>query len=258
MYGFDKLFGKYIQSKGHIHEDEFASAYDTWYNLFDNELNDSPKNVIEKMSDEQLISELREECSLGSPSYAVMDALERRSPEKLLTALLYDENKDVVYCAAELLSNADKTTVEAFVNLLARTDDDELFELIVTELKYKANAAKNFLFDIEKDADLRLKSAIAEILVCSDKDERTFSLLKELFASGENLPLCCGLFAAYGDERAAAMLYRALDTASYADYIEIRNAIESLGGVVDDQLRDFTDDEEYKAIKGGAKCSEKQ
>ena len=54
------------------------------------------------------------------------------------------------------------------------------------------------------------------------------------------------------------MLYRALDTASYADYIEIRNAIESLGGVVDDQLRDFTDDEEYKAIKGGAKCSEKQ
>lgn len=258
MYGFDKLFGKYIQSKGHIHEDEFASVYDTWYNLFYNELNDSPKNVIEKMSDEQLISELREECSLGSPSYAVMDALEHRSPEKLLTSLLYDENKDVVYCAAELLSNADKTPVEAFVNLLARTDDDELFELIVTELKYKANAAKNFLFDIEKDADLRLKSAIAEILVCADKDERTFSLLKELFASGENLPLCCGLFAAYGDERAAAMLYRALDTASYADYIEIRNAIESLGGVVDDQLRDFTDDEEYKAIKGGAKCSEKQ
>ena len=104
MYGFDKLFGKYIQSKGHIHEDEFASVYDTWYNLFDNELNDSPKNVIEKMSDEQLISELREECSLGSPSYAVMDALERRSPEKLLTSLLYDENKDVVYCAAELRS----------------------------------------------------------------------------------------------------------------------------------------------------------
>lgn len=258
MYGFDKLFGKYIQSKGHVHEDEFADVYNEWYNLFDVDLNDSPSGVIEKMSDEDIVKELKEECNGGSPSYAVMEALEHRAPTKLLTNLLYDDNKDVVYCAAELLAATDKTPVEAFVNLLYRTEDDELFELIVTELKYKANEAKEFLFELLGDGDFRIKCAAAEILVCGDKDERTFSLLKELFASGENLPLCCALLAAYGDERAAGMLYRALDTASYADYIEIRNAIESLGGVVDDDLRDFTEDVEYKAIKGEIKCNKKQ
>ena len=41
----------------------------------------------------------------------------------------------------------------------------------------------------------------------------------------------------------------ALDDSNYLEFMEIRNAIEQLGGVVDDTYRDFTDDPYYKAIK---------
>ena len=44
------------------------------------------------------------------------------------------------------------------------------------------------------------------------------------------------------------MLYRALDNCNYAEYIEIKNAIERLGGIVDD-ARDFSDDPTYILIK---------
>ena len=44
-------------------------------------------------------------------------------------------------------------------------------------------------------------------------------------------------------------MYPALDDCNYLEFIEIRNAIETMGGVVDDSYRDFSDDEYYKAIK---------
>ena len=89
---------------------------------------------------------------------------------------------------------------------------------------------------------------IAEVLVNAKRDDRTLRLLEELFAQGDNVPFYAGLMGKYGDERASAMLYRALDTCNYMEYVEIKNAIERMGGVVEDS-RDFTDDPYYRAMK---------
>ena len=101
---------------------------------------------------------------------------------------------------------------------------------------------------VAENAESDVKTIVAEILLSSEMDERTFALLCVLFSSGENIPLYSHYLGMYGDERAAEMLYRALDNCNYAEYIEIKNAIERLGGIVDD-ARDFSDDPTYSLIK---------
>lgn len=127
--------------------------------------------------------------------------------------------------------------------------DAELRELGVEALKADAEQVKEQLFALCKTGDIAVKTIAAEILICAEKDERTFELLTELFAVGDNIPLYAAYIGKYGDERSAAQLYRALDSCNYLEYIEIKNAIERMGGVVDD-TRDFSDDEYYKALKG--------
>ncbi len=247
MYNFDNLFEKFILTKGHVCEDEFAEVYDAWLSDFDKWRGASPLDLIRQLSDGELIDELKDECASGSPSFAVMENLEKRAPVKQLEELLGCDNGNVVYCAAELLRNIGKPPLEIFARMLD-TDDEDLFELLVSALKQEPDRVREVLLEQVKSGDVHKKTAIADILSCGGRDERVFGLLVELFSLGDNIPLYAGYLARYGDERAAAPLYRALDTVGYADYIEIRNAIETLGGTVDD-YRNFSSDPEYIALK---------
>lgn len=248
MYDFDKLFSAFVLKKGHVHEDELGEIYEEWLGTFCKELGKSPREVLDGMNNMQLVKELREECENGSPSLTVMENIEKRAPISLLLPLLYEDNETLVYCAAELLYNLDKAPLDIFAELLPTVKDEELFELMVSALKENPDSVKERLYEIASGDDMRLKTVVGEILAEGGRDERTFKLLSELFASGDNIPLYAGYLARYGDEMAVSMLYRALETASYADYIEIRNAIESLGGIVSEE-RDFSADPEYNILK---------
>lgn len=248
MYDFDKLFSDFIKAKGHVHEDDLGDVYNEWLITYNKDLNATPNDILNQMSDCRLIEELKEECLCGSPSLTVMETIEKRAPVQSLISLLNSKDENAVYCAAEILTNLNKAPLEKFAQMLPYVEDRELFELLVSALKDNPDLVKETLFEIAESAAIDLKTVVAEILIEGSKDERTFNLLKELFAYGDNLPLYADYCARYGDERAAAMLYRALDTAKYADYIEIRNAIEALGGIVDDD-KDFSSDPEYIMIK---------
>ena len=115
---------------------------------------------------------------------------------------------------------------------------------LLDSAKYK-KAVEHF----EQSHYAEAKTIFAEILICAQRDERTYELLNELFAYGDNIPLYCSYIGSYGDERLAGILYRALDKADYADFCEISNAIERLGGTVDYDMKDFTSDPTYQKIK---------
>ncbi len=247
MYDFDKMFSDFIKSKGHVHEEDFNEVYEEWLNK-ETSFGMTPSEILNKMTDAQLIAELREECAVDSPSLTVMENIEKRAPIELLIPLLNESNHTLVYCAAELLRNLEAAPLEIFADLLDKTDDEELFELLIAALKENPDSVREKLLGKAANADMRIKTVIGEILAEGGRDERVFKLLSELFASGDNLPLYSSYLARYGDERAAAMLYRALDNARYGDYIEIRNAIEALGGIVDD-YKDFSADLDYITIK---------
>ena len=114
-------------------------------------------------------------------------------------------------------------------------------------MPFAAEAAP-LLWEAAEHADERQRAYFAEILLCAPKDERTYKLLADLFESCRDIPLYAGYLGKYGDERAAEVLYKKLETCNYPDYIEVRNAIERLGGYVPD-TRDFTDDEDFLQLK---------
>ena len=96
------------------------------------------------------------------------------------------------------------------------------------------------------------KEALLDVLSNFPGNEQVFQLALRLFR--EN-PTRRALFAGYlgklGDERALDDLMKVAmdDTVGYLDFIELRNAIEELGGVAPEREFD-NDDPDYAALQG--------
>ena len=82
------------------------------------------------------------------------------------------------------------------------------------------------------------------------RDERVFEILLNEFRGGEDVPMCAGYLASYGDERALPYLMDKIDEEgiSYIEFQELKYAIEALGGEYTKQ-RDFSGDEYYELIR---------
>ena len=125
----------------------------------------------------------------------------------------------------------------------------ELCNVCVEALCDVAGEAAPLLWEAADRAEETQKAYCAEVLLCAPQDERTYRLLTSLFESGRDIPLYAWYLGKYGDERAAALLYKQLETCTYIEYVEIRNAIERMGGYVED-MRDFSLDGDYKKMNG--------
>ena len=75
-------------------------------------------------------------------------------------------------------------------------------------------------------------------------------LVLEFAKHADNVPLYANYLAKYGDDRALPILMKAIEAEgiSYADFEELRFAIEALGGIYD-KKRDFSADKTFKKIK---------
>lgn len=265
MTDFDKLFENYMAKWFAAHkgeytadeaEDKIPELYDEWARTPAAEIGGiSPERYFLDMTDPAaMIAEFEaevEEC--GGPCSLLVERI-ADTPECAagLTALaLSSSSPECVLSAMDVLDDMGaRQPLNEYAGWLARKDlDDGVRERAAEILKEHAAEVKDTLIAMIPAADDEVKDMLADVLCEAGHDERTFNLLREVFLSGRNVPYAAGLIGKYGDERAAAFLYPALDNCNYLEFIEIRNAIEQLGGVVDDSYRDFSDDEFYKALK---------
>ena len=262
MFDFDLMFTQYMQEWMENNssltpdemEDRSLDLYEEWKNVVYEELGGiSVKQYFEQItSADEIIQMLVNETENSSPSSLLLDRIIEMDCEKQLENLILGEYSPEVKIQAInlLLEMGAKHPVKKYVEIIADKNQDEgLRELCVETLSTVPNQVSAMLFELIPTADYELKGLIAEILVGADKDERTYALLEDLFQNGNNVSLYAGFIGKYGDERAMVYLYKALDTCNYADFTEIRNAIENLGGTVDDEYRDFSSDPYYKALK---------
>ncbi len=265
MLDFDKLFEDYIKEwlenhKGEYTADEAENMIPDLYEKFVTSPckeagGKTPEEYFNAVSDpKELVEMFAESCKEGGACSLLFDRMAEVADCAPLLYDLVEKETDplVVASAMDFLedSGADQPYAK-YADWLTEGDKDEsVVEKAVEILKeHPSEEIKNRLLDALSRATEEQKQIIADVLVRQGKDERTYELLKQLFKSGKNIPYIAGLVAKYGDERAAEFLYPALDNSNYLEFIEIRNAIETMGGVVDDTYRDFSDDEYYKAIK---------
>ena len=134
----------------------------------------------------------------------------------------------------------------------AREENDELAEVAGELLSGLAGNHIDEIVQRLDEVNVYAREAYLDILSNFPGDERIFEALKKEFeARPESCALFAGLLAKYGDERALDLLNAALEweNINYLDYIELKNAIEALGGECLSE-REFDGDAYYEALKG--------
>lgn len=236
-------------------EDRVPQVYEEWLNTYDEEIGSSPCVYLKNLSRDELMSDFISSFEDGKePASALLDEIENREDclSELKTVLSSDVDAVIKIHAANMLLETGHAgdCLDVFTRwVISPVCDADLRDVAVEILKDYASLVYDELINAVPNADNDTKTLIAEIIICAPENDKTYNLLEELFKSGSNTALYAGYLAKYGDVRAASMLYKALDNCNYLEFTEIRNAIEILGGVVDDDYRDFSDDEYYKAIK---------
>lgn len=262
---FDKLFENYADRYYNEHESEYSSPDDFARDLDKvyHEWATSPQEVLGGISPSEFFNRV--------PTVELVDILKGAcAGENNPSSLLYDR------IATEPLVLPD------LVELAKETDDEKLLTVTMSLISELGGAADSFYLDmLERNVDAAVKEQCIDMLCdhaddvrdelvarakaaddvgmielyiepltyCAPGDDEILGLLRLLLKTDPNVAYVAALMGRYGDTRAAADLYPLLDTCDYAEFLEIRNAIEQLGGSVDDKYRDFSDDPLYQAIK---------
>ncbi len=135
---------------------------------------------------------------------------------------------------------------------LDKDDDDNLYEMAADELAEKGGSVVNELLERYDSVSDFAQMRILEICVNFPGDERIY---RHLIEKLRNRPDARAFYASYlgklGDARAIEELrpFLSLTDISYMDYIEVRNAIEELGGDAGEE-RTFYGDPDYEAMRG--------
>lgn len=133
-----------------------------------------------------------------------------------------------------------------------REGEDEVADVAAELLQNIGDACvPDILSRIDEVSD-EARETYLDVLCNFPGDERIFTSLMAAFdAHPEKLAMYASLLGKLGDDRALEPLYESLKQPdiNYLDYLEVRNAIEMLGGTVDGE-RDFSGDPYYETLKG--------
>ena len=170
---------------------------------------------------------------------------------ELIKALDSDENEEfMLYVMNMLIDMESKKCVNKFLELITWDYSGVIKELATEYLKENAESVKEQILSQFKDCDETVKEYLTEILSGCKKDDKVFDILTMQFVKHQDkIPIYAGYLAKYGDERALAFLMAQIESEniSYADFEELRFAIEALGGEYN-KIRDFKKDNTYKKI----------
>ncbi len=175
--------------------------------------------------------------------------------EKRLLELLKDPDAEEEACmlAISLLREMESVLPKMlYINWqLDRAEKDEMKDHALESLREMGPAVVQPILQVVDRANAAGQEALLEVLADYPGSEQVFRLAMRLF---EEHPARRALFAGYlaklGDDRALPALEKAAGDPgiSYLTFIELRNAIEMLGGNCPE--REFEEDSEYEALRG--------
>ena len=205
-----------------------------------------------------LVDWMHEYCRQGVP---VPDLLTEQITfvgkpcEKRLVELLKDPNaeEEARMLAIGLLREMDSALPKmVYINWqLDRAEKDEMKDNALESLREMGSAVVQPILQVVNQANAAGQEALMDVLSDYPGDEQIFKLAVKLFREHpERRALFAGYLAKLGDDRALPDLLAAADeeNVNYLTYIELRNAIEQLGGTAPE--REYDDDPEYEALRG--------
>lgn len=259
---FDKYISDYVYSNiGKIKPEEIENNIPALYVKFGEEKlkeldGKTPQEYYKSFAPVELLVCLKEHIEKGvSISDFLCEAITENpdSESALINAVSNDECEEYTLYVMNMLQETGSTKcLNRYLELVTWDYSEPIKELATEYLRDHAETVKEQVLISFKEADDKIKPYLTEILAGCKSDDRVFDILiSEFVRHGENIPLYAGYLAKHGDERALPFLMTAIENEkiSYADFEELRFAIEALGGTYD-KIRDFKSDKSYKKIKG--------
>lgn len=148
-----------------------------------------------------------------------------------------------------------KNKDEMLENLAVLTDESISYQTRLDAYEYLQDGCEEIVDEmLEKfsSAEGEISDMLIEILTEYKGDKRVFNGLVANFYKAYDIAGYARLLGKYGDEDAIEILngYAKENELNYNEFIEIRNAVEELGGDFVGAEKDFEDDEYYRLIKG--------
>ena len=269
IINFDEHFAEFMSDWMKAHEDQYANfdemeedmprIYMAFLNTRAKWLgNVTPGAYFTQFEDPKvLVDWLAQYCEEGTP---VPDLLMEqittvgRPCEKRLLELLKDEEatEEAKMIAVNLLREMDSVLPKMLYIRwqLNRDSQDELKDNALESLTEMGETVVQPILQELPGANEAGEEALLEVLSHFPGNEQIFKLALKLFRERkERRALFAGYLAKLGDDRALPELTAAAgeEKLPYLTFIEIRNAIETLGGVCPE--RTYEDDPEYEALR---------
>ena len=269
IINFDERFADFMSEWMNSHQDQYATfdemeedmprIYVAFLNTRAKWLgNVTPGAYFTQFEDPKvLVDWLAQYCEEGSP---VPDLLMEqittvgRPCEKRLLELLKDEEatEEAKMIAINLLREMESVLPKMLYITwqLNRDRKDELKDNALESLTDMGECVVQPILQELPKANEAGEEALLEVLSHYPGNELIFKLAMKLFRERkERRALFAGYLAKLGDDRALPELMEAAkeEKLPYLTFIEIRNAIEELGGVCPE--RTYDDDPEYEALR---------
>ena len=269
IINFDEHFAEFMSDWMKAHEDQYANfdemeedmprIYMAFLNTRAKWLgNVTPGAYFTQFEDPKvLVDWLAQYCEEGIP---VPDLLMEqittvgRPCEKRLLELLKDEEatEEAKMIAVNLLREMDSVLPKMLYIRwqLNRDSQDELKDNALESLTEMGETVVQPILQELPGANEAGEETLLEVLSHFPGNEQIFKLALKLFRERkERRALFAGYLAKLGDDRALPELTAAAEEEKlpYLTFIEIRNAIETLGGVCPE--RTYEDDPEYEALR---------
>ena len=175
--------------------------------------------------------------------------------EKRLVALLKDpeSGEEAKMLAIGLLRDLESTQPKMLYIQwqMDRAEKDEMRDYALESLKEMGESVIQPILQEFDHANAAGQEALMDVLAQYPGHEQIFRIGMRLFQERpEKRALFAGYLAKIGDDRALPALIEAAQDpqGNYLTFIELRNAIEELGGTCPE--REYEDDPEYEALRG--------
>ena len=251
---FDRKLAQYMEEHaGEYSEKQWEDLIPRLYRNFGDTLIKSvgttPKGYYAEMTDEELVEALNAHHKEGvSVSDFLCRELESRGCPDALLALMQEAEGELLTLTINLAGSS-KKALPVYLDILLKTEDEELKDTVTEYLKGNADAVKERVLTLYREGVER--EYMLEILSrCKQKDDEVFEiLLNEFRTAPDDIPMHASYLASYGDERALPVLldYIDRDETNYLEYQELKYAIEALGGEYN-KVRDFSADPYFQEI----------
>lgn len=217
---------------------------------------DTPADYVKTLCDEKELFNYVDYClenNVDVPDIVCDAVVGVENAVEYLNGLIYEKNPDANRLGALLMSEIGTPVVEdLFIKMLMNADITADVVTVAYEFlsEGKPRVADKILEVINTTPEPQ-QGAMVEILSNFKGRKDIFYWLITMLQRAEDVPLYAGLLGGYGDTSAIDILksFATENDINYLEYVEIRNAVEELGGEMDVE-KDFADDPYYKYMNG--------